>query len=492
MWVRQCDVDDDRSPVPTRIASNEEFIPPPPTPEQRAVAERVRDLSAASARALGVDRRAFLRTGAGMAAGLLAMNEVFGPYYEVSAAETKDPEAFAEKWPKDQFIFDIQTHHVDVSKKWYDDTEDGKRVAAFFRMLRRGKTIEDTLDQLNRVHYVKELFGDSDTVMAVISGVPSREWDKNPLPPDQMVATRKFVNDLAGSRRVLSHGLLRPNLGEKEFTEMERQVKDLKIDAWKMYTGAELGEKAWFLDDEKVAYPFWERTKKLGVKNVCVHKGLPLGAFNEKACTPHDLEKAALDWPDLNFIVYHSAFRGTFWTGAGLGEKVKDKDTNDPQEIPWVSDIFRILKKNPKIKNIYFELGSTFQMISSVNPEKCCHMLGQMMQTAGADHILWGTDSIWNGSPQSQIERLRRLKMPERLMEKYKYPDLTKEVKEGILGLNAAKVFGVDVSAARQAIRTDKLTRLKEEYGKDPWPSLTQYGWVWVGDGEATVPVGNG
>jgi predicted TIM-barrel fold metal-dependent hydrolase len=90
--------------------------------------------------------------------------------------------------------------------------------------------------------------------------------------------------------------------------EMERQVKDLKIDAWKMYTGAELGEKAWFMNDEKVAYPFWEKTKKLGVKNLCIHKGLPLGFFNEKACTPLDLEKAAKDWPDLNFIVYHSGF----------------------------------------------------------------------------------------------------------------------------------------------------------------------------------------
>ena len=66
------------------------------------------------------------------------------------------------------------------------------------------------VELLNRPHYVKEVFGDSDTVMAVISGVPSRDWDKNPLPPDQMVATRKFVNDLAGSRRVLSHGLLGP------------------------------------------------------------------------------------------------------------------------------------------------------------------------------------------------------------------------------------------------------------------------------------------
>jgi len=495
MWIRQCDLDaasDALSPIPTRIASNEEFIPPPQLPEQKAVEERLRDLSDRNARALGIDRRQFLRTKAGMAAALIAMNEVFGDFFEVAKAEAKEPEAFEEKWPKDQFIFDIQTHHVDVSRKWYDDTADGKRVAAFFRMLRRGKSIEDTLDQLNRVHYVKELFGDSDTVMAVISGVPSREWDKNPLPPDQMVATRKFVNDLAGSRRVLSHGLLRPNLGEKEFTEMERQVKELKIDAWKMYTGAELGEKAWYLDDEKVAYPFWERTKKLGVKNLCVHKGLPLGAFNEKACTPHDLEKAALDWPDLNFIVYHSGYRGTFWAGSGLGEKVVDKNLTDPQEIPWISDIFRIFKKNPKIKNIYFELGSTFAQLSGSSPERCCHMLGQMIQTAGADHILWGTDSIWNGSPQSQIERLRRLKMPDKLMEKYKYPELTQEIKDQILGLNAAKVFGVDVKESRKAIKADKLTRLKEEYRRDPWPSNTQFGWVWVGEGEATVPVGNG
>jgi predicted TIM-barrel fold metal-dependent hydrolase len=495
MWVRQCDLDarsDAPSPIPTRIASNEEFIPPPQLAEQKAVEERLRDLSDRNARALGIDRRHFLRTRAGMAAALVAMNEVFGDFFDVSTAEAKEPEAFEEKWPKDQFIFDIQTHHVDVSRKWYDDTADGKRVAAFFRMLRRGKTIEDTLDQLNRVHYVKELFGDSDTVMAVISGVPSREWDKNPLPPDQMVATRKFVNDLAGTRRVLSHGLLRPNLGEKEFTEMERQVKELKIDAWKMYTGAELGEKAWFLDDEKIAYPFWERTKKLGVKNLCVHKGLPLGAFNEKACTPHDLEKAALDWPDLNFIVYHSGYRGTFWAGSGLGEKVVDKNLTDPQEIPWISDIFRILRKNPKIKNIYFELGSTFAQLSGSSPERCCHMLGQMIQTAGADHILWGTDSIWNGSPQSQIERLRRLKMPDKLMDKYKYPELTQEIKEQILGLNAAKLFGVDVKESRKAIKADKLTRLKEEYRRDPWPSNTQFGWLWVGEGQATVPVGAG
>src|SRR5205823_8849553 len=149
---------------------------------------------------------------------------VFGRCFEVDAAEALDQKAFEEKWPKNQFIFDIQTHHVDVSRKWYDDTPAGRATQRFFQALRPSlKGIEDSLEQLNRGHYVKEVFGDSDTVMAVISGVPSREWDKNPLPPDQMVATRQFVNDIAQSQRVLSHGILRPNLGEREMDEMERQ-----------------------------------------------------------------------------------------------------------------------------------------------------------------------------------------------------------------------------------------------------------------------------
>src|SRR3974377_1611290 len=121
-----------------------------------------------------------------------------------------------------------------------------------------------------------------------------------------------------------------------------------------MYTGAELGEKAWFMDDEKVAYPFWTQTKKLGIKNLCVHKGLPLGAFNEKACTPFDLEKAARDWPDLNFIVYHSGFRGFGSIALGTGPRVPGPAGKDPQEISWISDILRILKRNPEIRNIYF------------------------------------------------------------------------------------------------------------------------------------------
>jgi hypothetical protein len=175
----------------------------------------------------------------------------------------------------------------------------------------------------------------------------------------------------------------------------------------------------------------------------------------------------------------------------GTGPKVKDPETKDPQEVPWISDILRILKKNPKIKNIYFELGSTFAQLSASRPETCLHVLGQMIQVAGADHILWGTDCIWSGSPQSQIVRLRKLTMKEELIKKYKYPELTDEIKNQIFGLNAAKLFGLDPKEKRKAIKADKLTLLREEYRKDPSPSNTQFGWVWVDGGrEPTTPVG--
>src|SRR5689334_22620102 len=117
MWVRQCDLDSQAEalpPIPARTASNEEFIPPPQSPQQLQYEARLAALSERAARRQGMNRRDFLRSGSGMAAALLALNAVFGDCYEVRAEEAEDQKAFEEKWPKDQFIFDVQTHHVDI------------------------------------------------------------------------------------------------------------------------------------------------------------------------------------------------------------------------------------------------------------------------------------------------------------------------------------------------------------------------------------------
>lgn len=439
------------------------------------MAARALQMAAEKAAKLGMTRRQFLRTGGGMAVSLIAMNQVFGDSFRVSMEEADDPDAFAANEPQNQFIFDVQTHHVDVESEWYSKTPEGNLSANFFRTFRpSAKSTKEALELLNRDHYVKEIFMDSDTKMVIVSGVPTATWDANPLPPDRMVATRKHVNDLAGSKRALSHGLIRPNLGGKELEELERQVKELKIDAWKVYTGAETGKNAWWMDDEKVAYPFWALTEKLGVKNVCVHKGLPLGVFNEEHCKPKDLIKAAKDFPNLNFIAYHSGFRGF------RPLRPREGEATDPAYIAWTSDLVKDLKDNPKVKNVYFELGATFDMTSAYQPEVCMHLLGQMLQVPdGENRILWGTDSIWNGSPQSQIVRLRRIKIKDELIEKHKYPQLTDAIKDKILGLNAARLFGIDPQESMKSIKEDKLTKKRAAYLEDPQPSNARYGWVW-------------
>ncbi|HKY04396.1 MAG TPA: amidohydrolase family protein [Blastocatellia bacterium] len=475
MWIRKCYLDaqsDIESPVQTRVSSNEEFIPPAQSAQEREVENRLRDLADRNSRKLGLSRRQFLRTSAGMAAWMLCANEVFGRTYEVDPAEALDPQAYQERWPKSEFIFDNQTHHIDVESKWFETTESGKQAAAFLQRFRPNeKSTADSLARLNQTHYVKELFFDSDTIMSIISGVPTGSWKENILPPDQMVKTRNDVNRWAKSERMLSHGLLRPNLGASEMDEMERQAKVLKINSWKLYPGAEINRSAWWLDDEKNTYPFWERTRKLGIRNICVHKGLPLGLFNEEHCHPKDVEKAAKDFPDLNFIIYHSAFHPT--------ARRKEGAASDPLYMPWISDLIDIVKRN-NLRNVYFELGSTWNILSSARPELAMHLFGQLLNLPGGeDQIIWGTDSIWNGSPQSQIERFRRFQIRDDIAEKHGYKKLTPEIKAKVFGLNAARIYKIDVRAKRNAIKTDRIAALREEYQTNPQPSNTQFGWVW-------------
>ena len=117
-------------------------------------------------------------------------------------------------------------------------------------------------------------------------------------------------------------------------------------------------------------------------------------------------------------------------------------------EVPWTSEFCRAAKQ-AGLKNVYMELGSTFGQLATANPAACAHLLGQMIDAFGADHVLWGTDSIWYGTPQWQIEAFRRFEIPDALVEKHKYAPLARAVKEQVFGVNAARLFGVDVNAKR-------------------------------------------
>ena len=475
-WLRKCELDNDAGnvfPLPTQVVSNEEFYPLPQTVEQQQVESRLVELADRSAKQLGVTRRDFLLSTGGMAAAFVALNSVFGNYFTVDASELFEPAAYAEKWPKNQFIFDVQTHHVAT----------GRRAMPILSFRRMGEQYNPALvgrnhqmEDLYLANYIKEVFLDSDTLVAVITGYPAASDTTNILPPAEMIGTRTEINGLAKSRRLLSHGLFAPDLGPPDLEAMQRQAEVLKVEAWKGYPGQPLGpgREGWWMDDEQVAYPAYEYARKCGIKTICVHKGLPLPGFNVDHCSPRDVPKAAADFPDLTFLIYHSGFRSL--QDSILASKDGFKSSS---YVPWVTDLCEARKKNPKLTNVYMELGSTFGQLVITAPLLCGHVLGMILDAFGEDHILWGTDSIWWGSPQWQIEAFRRFQIPEELMSRFGYKPLTSEVKQKIFGLNAARIYGVDVNATLNSIPEDSVSRLKEKYrASNIAPSNTQYGWV--------------
>jgi len=464
-------------PLPTRLVSNEEFPPLPQTAAQRAVEDRILAVAGRLAPRLGLSRRDFLRTSGGVATSLLAMNAVFGRFFDVLPVEAADPAAFQERTGAPLFIFDVQVHYVGAG---YDpgDAESLRKGAVskqgLLGLRRQARRLnpklasdQGTLADLSWENFVKEVFLDSETAIGLISTPPGPYPQEAVVPPKEMTHIRDEINRITQSRRMLAHGLITPQLGQADLDFMDLQAATLKVDAWKGYTGAPPKgfDRGWFVDDEKLAYPMLERARKLGVRRVCLHKGLPLGPVADYN-HPRDLIKAAQDFPDIDFLAYHSGLLGV----------TAPKPSG---EVPWTTEFCQMKKKAPGLKNIYMELGSTFGQLVTTDPTACAHLLGQLVDAFGADHVLWGTDSIWYGTPQWQIEAFRRFEIPAVLVERHGYAPLTRTVKEQIFGLNAARVFGVDVNAKRNEIPKDYLSRMKMAYLEDgAAPSHRWYGWV--------------
>ena len=464
------------TPIPTRLVSNEEFPPLPQTPAQRQVEERILAEAARLAPRLGLSRRDFLRTSGGVATSLLAMNAVFGRFWDVRPVEAADPAAFKERSGDPYFIFDVQLHYVGAG---YDpQNEEASRRGAVSKGallgLRRGsqrlnpKLASDrgTLADLAWANMVKEVFLDSETDIGLISTPPGPYPQEAVVPPKEMTHIRDEINRVTQSRRMLAHGLITPQLGQVDLDFMDVQAATLKVDAWKGYTGAAPKgfDRGWFVDDEKIAYPMLERARKLGIKRVCLHKGLPLGPVSDYN-HPRDVIKAARDFPDIDVVLYH----------AGLLTVPRDGSAN----VPWTTEFCQMKKKEAGLRNIYMELGSTFGQLATNNPTACAHLLGQTVDAFGADHVLWGTDSIWYGTPQWQIEAFRRFEIPQALVDAHGYQPLTRQVKEQIFGLNAARLFSVDVKAKRNELPKDYLSQMKMAYlDEGPTPSHRFYGWI--------------
>ena len=507
--------DEGALPLPTQIVSNGEYWPIPQTRRQRMVEDLLLSMADERARKLGLSRRGFLRTAAGTATALVAINIVSGcgddgqgGGFAVDDCATRDPAAARELFESDFFVMDVQTHHVDL------DGPPGMNPALgeFFRSFRfcnPDAIAADTchpgvLGELSRANFLKEVFLDSETAVAIMSGIPAPSRSLQALSNEAMATTRDVANELGASQRMLTQGMLTPNFppgndAGTNISDMERLVNDLNIVALKTYTGAGGGlfgpdAPPWWLDDEEVSYPMLAEAERLGIHIINTHKGLRLGIFDAEHIKPRDIPKVATDWPQMDFVIYHSA-----------GEFLDDLVALKVNQIPDAT-------------NVYSELGSIFatNVISDGGIDAVGHLLGKLVNAFGADHVIWGTDSIWWGSPQWQIAALKTFRMPQHLMEEFGYPEITDEIKAQIFGLNAALLYGIDPDAMRctvppelvpsstatpsptptlgvpagttatptplgtpagtTAARMDGILRAKREYASIATPSLRTYG----------------
>ncbi len=499
MWIRKSQRDRKKgviSPLPTQAVSNEEFIPRPQSEPQKKVEHLINEMSEVRAKKLDMDRRSFMSSTMGLATCFLASNQAFGSnVWEVDEVETWEAAPTQEKFPKnDYFIIDVQAHFTNGI------AIPGFRTMEFIKNM--GFQLKDDAASYGYQNFIKEMFFDSDTSIVVISGVPTMEKlrDENGkvaeglarsrglLPSWVMSKAAKEINTLAGSQRALNQGNLAPNhywdkktntMNKAELLEqMEREVKQYGISSWKWYCHTDPAQtgNGFQLDDDNAQH-FIEESRKMGIKLISTHKGYSYQSRTlGHLANPKDVEKAALRNPDFNFVVYHSAIQH------GPNEaNWKESNNYDPTtgDFAWHNILMDIKKRNPKMNNVYCEIGSFFNILAVTDPVMCAHGLGKNIKYYGSDHVIWGTDCLWWGSPQWGIDALKRFQIPDDMCAKFGYKKITKEDKAKIFGLNAAKLYKVNVKAKRNALPADAMEKLKLAYlDQGGQRENAAYGWV--------------
>lgn len=429
-------------PFPTHAVSNMEWVPTGITDKQQLAERLIAEECAEGAKRHGMSRAQFLRTAAATATAFMVLNKLNGSTaYAVKKEHCDDLDAARELLDKKYFVMDVQQHHVDLNL-----FPDGLGCFLRFRDRMAAGGCPASVGQAN---YVKEIFVDSETDVGVISGLP---FGGVPLGPAAMLDTRDLVNELAGSERCVAQAVCDPvaayQNGPTAISTLEAQVAK-GARALKCYTYS----GNWRLDDEQVAYPMLEEMKRLKLKLLNVHKGLPaiFAPGSEETVRATDFPKAVRDFPEISFCAYHSAYFGP-----------GDHPEGKAGLTEWLEVIASIPKKERK--RVYSEIGSTFAILSQ-NPEAAAHFIGSLLKALGPKNVIWGTDSIWWGSPQWLIDAFKALDIPEQMQEEFGYPALTEKTKRRILGLNAARLYGVKPKAERCTIPNSALAQFQGEQG---------------------------
>jgi predicted TIM-barrel fold metal-dependent hydrolase len=462
----------DRPPEPPlvlQVRSTDEFAPPPSSARAREAARRVIDEGPGSARRAGHALGNYWASRHGTASGLLALNESFGAeYYAVPKEAALDAAAAAEALGGDELVIDVQTHYVAQrsAHAWREALLETYRA-----LMPDWWTGLDEWEAHSMAEYLRCLYLESETDVAILTSAPGLD-DTRMLWNAEMAGTRALLDRLGAEGRLLNHAVVHPDAAG-ELDAMGQMAERYRPAGWKVYTighmeGMGFAENsAWWLDDEQVGVPFLERVRELGNPIVCAHKGIsnlvPTGS-------PRDVGPAARAFPDLHFLIYHSAYEMP--TGEAPEEGPYTEETREVGTNRLISSL-RDAGLGPGA-NVYAELGSTWFCLIR-RPDEAAHVLGKLLLAVGEDNVLWGSDSIWYGPTQPAIDALRAFQIPEEMRERYGYPELTPAIKAKILGLNAARVYGIDPEATRERTRRDEMEWVRlalDEFEASGTPTL--------------------
>jgi hypothetical protein len=434
--------------------SNGEYLPAPLDELRAEAMRRARAAADDHARRHGTSRRQFLLSSAGLAAGLFALESASGDraktlgigrggrYRVAATAATDRGEAAAAvhgaTGAATAPVVDVQTHFLE-------------NIASFGGRFPQAQCGEaDPTDCFSVDYWYDLVLAGSDTSVAVISAVPV-VGEADPLSIAAMERGRELAARLCGDGRVLIQGHAVPDVGplDAALASMADVAAGHQLSAWKVYTHSPTG---WYLDDHdpggtQVGLAFIDAVRASGVPRIAVHKGFSGGS---PFASPVDIGPAAAANPDISFLVYHSGFEGS-----GEAEYRPDGDGVD-----------RLIRSVGEAGigpagNVYAELGSTWRSVMG-DPDQAAHVVGKLLVAFGPERILWGTDSIWYGSPQDQITAFRNFEITPEFQERFGYPALTDDVKQRILSTNAATLLGIDPPPAlcepedRSGIRTNR------------------------------------
>ena len=286
-------------------------------------------------------------------------------------------------------------------------TPDGQTVLPPEEFLRQW-----TVDEIDDMVYRQ-----SGTDMLVAMPLPLTDLFRDGLSPWEECAELARRNP----DRTVFWGSVNPMEGRRALDLMERQVGEFGAKAFKFYNVRyDYGRPfPWRMDDPQVAFPVFEKAQELGVNLIGVHKGVPLGPQPIESTQTWDMDGAAANFPDLNFVIFHVG-------------------------LPFIDEVCWQLIRHP---NLYASIAATINFIVRA-PRQFAEVLGKLLFWCGEDKIVYGSETpIWH--PRWALEAFWNFQLPQDLVEGYGYPQLTEQAKRKILGENLLRLHGMDVAETR-------------------------------------------